>query len=258
MLKNYSSDHNVIKKINHTYILNHGLLECGICNGEMEGRAGTGHTGQRYYYYTCKDKKCRFQIPAYEIEKTLIGRMKEIAFQQSVIDTMIEKANKTLQKELPIIQEQKTVLEKELANINQQADALMSRLTEMSDDTAFIFLKEKLSKLGDQRKDVEKGIASLTETIHDIERESINLAVVQKALMQFSDVFDHIKPYQQKEFMQLVLHKAIISRHEIKMALYGEIPNIEPLVDKELAENSTLSAMRLVAGTGFEPVTFRL
>ena len=34
MLKNYSRGHNVIKKINHTYILNHGLLECGTGCGD--------------------------------------------------------------------------------------------------------------------------------------------------------------------------------------------------------------------------------
>lgn len=46
------------------------------------------------------------------------------------------------------------------------------------------------------------------------------------ALNKFTNVFDHIQPYQQKELLSLVLHKAILTPESIKKALYGRPPEI--------------------------------
>ena len=47
------------------------------------------------------------------------------------------------------------------------------------------------------------------------------------ALNMFTDVLDHIQPYQQKELLRLVLHKAILAPDSMKMALYGRQPETE-------------------------------
>jgi len=57
--------------------------------------------------------------------------------------------------------------------------------------------------------------------IEEIERESVTQELVMLALNKFTDVFEHIQPYQQKKLLSLVLHKAILAPDSIKMALYG-------------------------------------
>ena len=57
--------------------------------------------------------------------------------------------------------------------------------------------------------------------IEEIERESVSQELVETMLERFGEIFESIKPYQQKELINLILHKACLSRSEIKIALYG-------------------------------------
>jgi len=50
MQKNGETRHNAAKRINHSYLLNHGLLWCGKCGSQMQGVCGTGQKGRKYYY----------------------------------------------------------------------------------------------------------------------------------------------------------------------------------------------------------------
>ena len=52
-------------------------------------------------------------------------------------------------------------------------------------------------------------------------------------LADFSEVFAEIKPYQQKELMRLVLHKAILGPDYLKPGLYGRPPEVRPLTEGE-------------------------
>jgi len=63
------------------------------------------------------------------------------------------------------------------------------------------------------------------EMIEEIESKSVTQELVMLALNKFTDVFDHIQPYQQKELLSLVLHKAILAPDSIKIALYGRPPD---------------------------------
>lgn len=57
--------------------------------------------------------------------------------------------------------------------------------------------------------------------IEEIERESVTQELLMFALNKFTDVFEHIQPYQKKELLSLVLLKAILALDSIKIALCG-------------------------------------
>jgi hypothetical protein len=67
----------------------------------------------------------------------------------------------------------------------------------------------------------------------EVERDAVDQRLVVEALGDFSEVFREIKPYEQKELMRLVLHKAILGPDYMKMALYGRPPAIGPLSGSE-------------------------
>ena len=98
------------------------------------------------------------------------------------------------------------------------------------------FFRERLDKLGERRRDVEKGIQSLDAMIGEIEQEAVNQELVMLALNKFTDVFNHIQPHHQKELLGLVLHRAVLSPDKIKIALYGRPPEIGqfPLCESEM------------------------
>ena len=178
----------------------------------MEGRSGTGAKGVRYYYYLCKNKECKFKVPADEIEGVILNRIKELSTQKDIMGEIIKSTNEKLQKELPQLKEQKTLLQKELTEIKNFADGIMNKWASLASEDSSLFLKDKLDQLGKRRKEIETGIQALEEMIEEIERESVTQELVMLALNKFTDVFEHIQPYQQKELLSLVLHKAILAQ----------------------------------------------
>jgi len=120
--KNHQSKHNNACPVKHNYILNSGLLWCTKCRSQMEGRSGTGKFGKRYYYYRCKNNECKFKVPAEEIEKLIINRIKELSKGSDLVNQIVKLTNSKLQKELPQLKEQKTLLKNELKEIKDFAD----------------------------------------------------------------------------------------------------------------------------------------
>ena len=221
---NHKSRHNKVKLIKHNYILNSGFLYCDKCGTEMEGRSGTGKKGIRYYYYRCKNNNCSFKVPANEIEKVIIDRLKILSSGEGILPDIIKSANKTLKKELPKLIGQRKLLVNELKEIKNFASKVLSQWASLSSSDNTILVKEELDKLAIRRKQIEIGLLALEDTIAEIERETISQELIKLALNKFTDLFDSLPPYRQKELLRLTVNKVILSDKEIKIALYGQSP----------------------------------
>jgi site-specific DNA recombinase len=222
--KNRDAKHSVAKPVKHNYLLNGGLLWCEKCGMEMEGRSGTGAKGVRYYYYICKKKACGFKVPASEIEGVILDRLKELSSRKDIMGDVIRFTNRRLQKDLPRLLEQEALRHKELMEIKNFADGILNKWASLASDDNSLFLRDKLDGLGRRRTEIEAGIQALEQMIEEIQRESVSQELVMLALNKFTDVFDHIPPYQQKELLSLVLQKAVLAPDSIKIALYGRPP----------------------------------
>jgi site-specific DNA recombinase len=220
--KNYSSKHNVAKIIKHVYLLNNGKLWCGECENEMEGGSGTSRLNKKYYYYVCKNKACKFRVPAIEIENFIVTYIKSLANEKETLKKIILLTNSKLQTELPQLVTQRNNMHTELEDVKRFAQGILDQWTSMATDENAIFLKDKLSGLGKRRKEIEDGITNIEIMIEEIQRESISQNMVELMLVKFADIFKTIPPYQQKELINIILHKAILSRTETKIALYGK------------------------------------
>ena len=223
--KNNASGHNETKTIKHTYILNSGLLWCDECGQEMEGRSGTGRKGIRYYYYICKNKECKFKIPADEIENLILDRIKELATHEDIVTDLIKTTNDRLQTNLPQLWERKELLEKELIEIKNSANVLLDKLPSMSDANS-VFFEEKLSQLSKRREEIETGIETVESMIQETGKKAMSKETIIRVLSKFSDNFTRLQPYQQKEMIQAVIHKIMVSSDEIKIGLYGQTSDI--------------------------------
>ena len=234
--KNARSKHNETALIKHVYLLNGGLVWCEKCGNQMEGICGTGRLGQKYFYYVCKNKECRFKVPADELERIVIERIRQLSNEKDAIDKSIENANAYLQSELPRLKTEREMLDKELTEVKDTASGIIDKLAPMANGDNGLFLKEKLDDLGKRRKQIEHGIEMVQLTIDQIEREAVDKEIVLEALKKFGEVFDNIEPYQQKELMKLVLAKAIIGPDHLKVALYGRPGNLENTLNPETEE----------------------
>lgn len=227
--KNRESRHNSVKPIKHNYLLNGGLLWCGKCGAQMDGKPGTGARQVRYYYYVCKNKECRFKLPADEIEQIVLERIKELSGRSDILEGIVRRTNERLRTELPEFRERKSTLEKELGRINDTATGIMNDLEVIAGENGRIFVREKLEELGTRRKGIKTGIQEVEQAIREIERESVSHRDVMRALSEFSDVFGQIPPYKQKELVRLVVNRVELAPDCMKMALYGRVPAVGPV-----------------------------
>ena len=223
LAKNTATCHNETAKIKHVYILNGGLLWCEKCGKPMEGTCGSGRKGLKYFYYHCK--LCKFKMPADEIERVVIEKLKELSQRGDLINLMTQNANIELQKELPQIKAQRDALQKKIDEIKMQADGIMLKWSTIVTNENSLFLREKLDELAKERKDAEAGLQGLDLQIADIQREAIRKDDVTQALTKFASLFDNLQPYLKKEILRYVMKKAVLNSEGIKIALLGKPPD---------------------------------
>ncbi len=99
MAENGQTNRNAAETIKHAYVLSRGVLRCGRCGSEMEGRSGTGRLGTRYYYYVCKNKECGLRVAAEEIEAAVLERIQHLAGDGVLIKRLTEETNSRLLKQ---------------------------------------------------------------------------------------------------------------------------------------------------------------
>lgn len=92
-----------------------------------------------------------------------------------------------------------------------------------------MFVKERLEELGTRRQQLETSVDEVALLCGDVEREAVDAKLVTEALANFTEVFEHIPPYKRKELIRLVLHKAVVSKDGIELALYGKPPNVSEM-----------------------------
>lgn len=224
MAKNDRSNRNQAAKVRHTYVFNGGLLFCGKCGTQMEGRSGTSHQGTRYYYYGCRNKACGFKVSAVEIERVVLDRLRVLSMRDDILKPLVERTNLALQKELPQLTEQRSFLQKDLTDVRNFAGSVMKEWQTMASADGSIFLKEKLEDLAQRRKDIEQGIAEIEKMIMEIRQEAVSQELIKMALGQITEVFGALPPHQQKELIRLILQRAEVSETGLRLALHGRPP----------------------------------
>jgi site-specific DNA recombinase len=229
MKKNGRSKHNAARRPRHNYILSGGRLYCGRCGSEMQAGTGTGKNGRLYHYYVCKNPECRFKMPADEVEGLVLERIGYLARDGDVLAGIVAATNEKLRHELPGLRKQRDVLARDLEGVKSTADGLISEWAAVAGGDGAQFLKEKLDDLGKRRAQIEESLVSLDLAMGEVERDTVDEETVGRALADFSAVFAELKPYEQKELVGHVLHKAILGPDYMKMALYGRPPAIGPL-----------------------------
>ena len=195
----------------------------------MEGRSGTGHQRQRYYYYACKNPDCRLRIPASEIENVVLERIRILASESDILTNLVAETNRQLRTELPKLEEQHVHLEKERHNLQAETDALLKQLATMTGTDGGTLVAEKLDALAVRRKELGEGIAEVSTAIESIRRQAVDEAVVREALAHIGEVYEGLPPYRRKDLIRLVLDQAQVSETELRLGIKGRLPSVEVL-----------------------------
>ena len=101
------------------------------------------------------------------------------------------------------------------------ADKLLTELVSMGQNAGQSFVKDKWNDLGQRQMDLEHGLADIQIELDGLDQEAVDTELVRAALGQVKELFAELKPYEQRELMQLVLHRVEANEQEITLELYA-------------------------------------
>lgn len=221
MAANGKTKHNGVAKPKMFFLFNGGILRCDKCGTEMAGASGTGRMDKVYCYYLCRNKGCGFRVPANEVEDLIKARLKRLCRDPKKLGALVEITNKKLRAELPKVLEHRDLLRKELEQINTLSAGIMRRFVNVMGEGADRLVQEQLEALSARRGRVQDGLTALEEMAREIDRDIIEKAVVQQALLAFDEVFEAAPPYMKKQFVQALVGQIRLSDLRVAIGLDG-------------------------------------
>ena len=192
MAANGQRRHNSAQGLKHVHVLV-GLLHCGLCGTVL--RAGAGRLAKRYYYYTCPKQGCGLRLVADEIEAAVLDHIGALTQTEGLLERLVEETNPRLLKQKPALLRQQKALQRNLAEVNTHAGRLLTEWSTVTADHGKRFVTEKLTELAERRA----------------------------ALSQVQQVYPCLKPYEQRELVRLVLHRAEVHVRELVLEINGAV-----------------------------------
>jgi len=221
MKENGKTNHNASEPVQHVYVLSRGILHCGRCGANMEGRSGTGRLGTKYFYYVCQNDECGLKIVADEVETAVIERIQHLAGDDALLQRLTEETNTRLLKQKPALERQHQEILKNLAEVKNKADRAIELWSEQEGHSGAGFVKERLSELARRKTDLENGLVETEEALHQLREQSVKADKVKGMLAHIDEIYQHLMPFEKRELISLVLKKAEVNSHEIILEIYA-------------------------------------
>ena len=187
----------------------------------MQGASGNGHQGRKYFYYVCKSKACKLRVSAPEVEGVILKRMSFLGSDGEIVERPVDETNKRVRGTLPAPQKRQRALRKQFDDLKKSSDRLLLDWADDPNCPTKEFVGELVEELARQRDDLQFGIAEVQTAIDEVQHSVATGSTVREALQDFSEGYGHLKPYEQKELMSLLLHSVEIRDREIVLEIYG-------------------------------------
>ncbi len=211
-----------------------GKLFCGLCGTTMIGDSGTSKNGNKYYYYTCRNRKSRKGckkksekkefLECYVVEQTV-----NYVLTDERRHYIAEKVVEQYQSEFSLDAIKK--LERKLVNIDIEINNCAEALIKSRSTAVIEKINEKAEQLEVQKEDIEIELSKLQIT-RDIQ---FTVEDIEKWLENFckGDLFDI-------EFRRRIIDVFInsIFLYDDKFVIYYNIKNSKQISYIEMLENT--------------------
>ena len=220
MADNGQTHRSSASSVQHVYPLS-SLVHCERCGNKMDGESATGRIGKKYFYYRCSNRACGMRVAAHEVEEAIVGGLQLLAEDPELSDKLAAETNRRLQQNRPKLEREKAGLHNDLNEVKAMADKLLTELISLDQQTGQTFIKEKLNDLGQREIDLAHGLDEVQQELDSLDREAVDTELVRAALGQVKELFEALKPFEQRELMQLVLRRAEVNEREISLEVYA-------------------------------------
>lgn len=138
-----------------------GKIFCGECGMPLVGTSCTSHTGQKYYYYSCKNKNCKLnsiQRDMFNFE--ILNFIYDVVYQDNLLEKIIEEAINILKQGEKDYANQLKALDKEKEDLENKIVNLVSF---SASNQNFSFIQPRIEIMRTQLNEVNKKREKIVE-----------------------------------------------------------------------------------------------
>ena len=218
------------RKCDRTYLLSN-ILRCGECGSKLVGMKANG-SNQTYYYYAHNrkyrstddqhKKRCSMErIPAEDLEKAVLKRLKGLSKNRDLITELAKYAKDTRSSKRPDVEKMLGSKKKELKSLESKISNLTERLAILPADIPAESFLEKIKTFGEDKKKVKKEVDRLKSELESAQENIVDLEWIFKALQTFRRNFGKLAPIQQKGFIEQLIESVTVSKDKVYLNYYG-------------------------------------
>ncbi len=219
MASNSRSNHSGAAPVKHAHLLARGLLACGRCGSQMQGRSGTGHLKTTYYYYACASKDCCMRVVAGEIEDEVLSHLGSVASDPAVVSGIVENAAIETARQLAHLARRLRTEQRDLKSVRAKAARLLT-LETPDDADARSLITDQLRELATRREQLERASRATEDEIQVARGLSITPDAVRDGLSNFKRVYAHLRPFEQRDLIHLLIRHAELHDTKVVLELY--------------------------------------
>jgi site-specific DNA recombinase len=188
-----------------------GLLRCVPCGCAMTPSHTTRNGTKRYRYYVCSSAQKRGwntcpskSIPAAQIEEFVVGQIKCIGQDQSLLDEVLAQARQQDAARTSELEAEQRCLEKDLAGWHAELRKLSCQLRPGDDNGSVI---SRLADLQERIGLVEGRVGKVREQIQTVHQQLLDDEETALALSVFDPVWDALTPREQARVIGLLVER---------------------------------------------------
>ena len=215
------------REVKHAFILQ-GLLKCGWCGSYMSTKYSTGRN-ELHYYYQCTrnahggNDACSMKyVPAPELEKAVLKKLKEMGTDKKLIKKIVSEANKNTESTLKELNKNRRIQENKLLPIKDAIANIVDVISKGKGMDKIKSLSEKLNELELQKEQIEKDINNMDFEINQVKQQVLNAKVMHESLVKFSQIYESASPAELKELLPRFVERVTWKPTEIEIALFDQ------------------------------------
>jgi site-specific DNA recombinase len=213
-----------------------GLLRCTCCDSAMVPSHTTRRQTRRYRYYTCCSAQKRGwdtcpsrSIPAAEIERLVVDRVRVAARDPALLSATAEEARRQDEARLLELDSERRVLERDLARW-QDDERRLARPVGASDadDPRLV----RLADLQERARLAETRLFRVREQIALVRGRRPDPEDVERALTLFTPVWESLSPAEQARAVRLLVARVDYDGAAGKVAIHFHDAGLSTLADE--------------------------
>ena len=242
-----------------------GLLECGCCGAGYimisDSRYGCSANRNRG---TCDNRK---SIKRIDVEDRVLGGLRHQLMAPDLVAEFIAEFQREVQKERIEAMGARGEVERRLIKVRKDIDSIITAITEGMFHPS---MKAKMDVLEADKADLETRLRDIPEAAPVVIHPGLADIYARKVANLAEALNDEGSKAEAADILRGLIDKIILQPDPVApgghaIELYGELGAILSLCDNGMGTNAKarsgatgIRQVTMVAGTGFEPVTFRL